>query len=186
MCSDAEEAKSQAKEMQEEHRLAERQLSETKTRQNPSQDQHWAPENHSALTLRQLETGWELQKYQSLLTVKIWRTGFSAWNALWCGSIEGFLKCYTWETYTHPISYIPVLLGRKTLSCRVLGGGQGSSGFPAQPPAWTMHSGSRLPIILPSQFFMFPRMEILPPFWAACSRAWLWLQFFLILSQNFL
>lgn len=35
MYSDAEEANSQAKEKQEEHRLAERQLSETKTRQTP-------------------------------------------------------------------------------------------------------------------------------------------------------
>lgn len=63
-----------------------------------------------------------------------------------------FLKCYTWETYTHPISYIPMLLGRGTLSCRIPGGGQGSSGFPAQPPAWTFCSGSRVPSVLPSQF----------------------------------
>lgn len=72
MYSDAEEAKSQAKEKQEEHRLAERQLSETKTRQNPSKTQYWALENHAALTLSQLETG-ELQNYQSLSTVKIRR-----------------------------------------------------------------------------------------------------------------
>lgn len=71
MCSDAEEAKSQAKEKQEEHRVAERQLSETKTRQSPFQTQHWAPENHAALTLSELETGGELQNYQNLLTVKI-------------------------------------------------------------------------------------------------------------------
>ena len=40
-----------------------RQFSETKTRQNPLQSQHWTPENHSALTLSQLETEGELPKF---------------------------------------------------------------------------------------------------------------------------
>lgn len=63
MYSDAKEANSHARGKQEEHRLAKKQLSETKTRRSPLQSQHWTPENYSALILSHLETEGELPKF---------------------------------------------------------------------------------------------------------------------------
>lgn len=68
-------------------------------------------------------------------------------------TLRVFEVLYMGNLSTSPISYFQILLGRRTLTCSIPGGGQASSGFPAQPPAWTS--------ILPSQFCICPRMETL-------------------------
>lgn len=153
-----------------------------KTRRNPLQSQHWTPENHSALTLSQLETEGELPKFivSGNMNHVFLSTKCCVMRKHWV-----FLKCYTCETYrSHFLPYTTV--GEKDFQLQNPWVWQGSSEFPVQPSAWTRCSESRLPRALPNQFLVSPRTEMLPPFWATCSSAWLWLKFFLILSQNFL
>lgn len=99
--------------------------SEMKTRRNPLQSQHWTPENHSALTLSQLETERELPKVivnenmnHVFLSTKccMIRKHWVFWSVIHA-------------RHTHPISYLTLLLGRKTFSCRILGFDRGLQGF---------------------------------------------------------
>lgn len=174
MYSDAEEANSHARQgKQEEHGLAERQFPEMKTRRNPLQSKHWAPENCSALTLSQLETEGELMMFivsentkHAFLSMKCHRM----WKHCVCVVFIYLFIFLVFWSIIH-IRSIHILFqtshycqGQEVKSWRTLGLGLGS---PDKPTSQSKCSGNRLCGALPSRSWVSPRKEMPPPLWAA-------------------